>query len=63
MRENPFLQAYQTPHEATPFNLINLSDYEPALREGMRREDEEIKLITDNPEPPTFTNTILALEQ
>ena len=28
----------------------------------MRREDEEIKLITDNPEPPTFTNTILALE-
>lgn len=62
MRENPFLQAYQTPHEATPFNLINLSDYEPALREGMRREDEEIKLITDNPEPPTFTNTILALE-
>lgn len=62
MRENPFLQAYQTPHKATPFNLINLSDYEPALREGMRREDEEIKLITDNPEPPTFTNTILALE-
>ena len=39
MRENPFLQAYQTPHETTPFNLIKLSDYEPALREGMRTED------------------------
>ena len=62
MRENPFLQAYQTPHETTPFNLIKLSDYEPALREGMRTEDEEIKRITDNPESPTFANTVLALE-
>ena len=62
MRENPFLQAYQPPHETTPFNLIKLSDYEPALREGMRTEDEEIKRITDNPESPTFANTVLALE-
>ena len=62
MRENPFLQAYQTPHETTPFNLIKLSDYEPALREGMRTEDEEIKRITNNPESPTFANTVLALE-
>ena len=62
MREKPFLQAYQTPHETTPFNLIKLSDYEPALRESMRTEDEEIKRITDNPESPTFANTVLALE-
>lgn len=63
MTQNPFLHTYHTPHQTTPFNLIQLSDYEPAIREGMRIEDEEIKAITDNPEPPTFNNTVLALER
>lgn len=63
MTQNPFLHTYHTPHQTTPFNLIQLSDYEPAIREGMRIEDEEIKAITDNPEPPTFSNTVLALER
>ena len=63
MKQNPFLHTYHTPHQTPPFNLIQLSDYEPAIREGMRIEDEEIKAITDNPEPPTFSNTVLALER
>lgn len=63
MTQNPFLHTYHTPHQTTPFNLIQLSDYEPAIREGMRIEDEEIKAITDNPEPSTFSNTVLALER
>lgn len=63
MTQNPFLHTYHTPHQTTPFNLIQLSDYEPAIREGMRIEDEEIKAITDNPEPPTFSNTVLVLER
>lgn len=63
MTQNPFLHTYHTPHQTTPFNLIQLSDYEPAIREGMRIEDEEIKAITGNPEPPTFSNTVLALER
>lgn len=61
--ENPFLQPYHAPHGTVPFDQITLADYEPAIREGMRREDEEIKQIIDNPEEPTFTNTIQALEQ
>ncbi|MDM8324204.1 M3 family metallopeptidase [Bacteroides gallinaceum] len=61
-RENPFLHAYGTPHETVPFNRIELNDYEPAIREGMNEEDREIERITDNTEPPTFENTILALE-
>ena len=61
--ENPFLQPYHTPHGTVPFDKITLTDYEPAIREGMRREDEEIKQIIDNPEEPTFANTIQALEQ
>lgn len=60
--ENPFLQPYHTPHATVPFDQITLADYEPAIREGMRREDEEIDAIITNPEEPTFGNTVAALE-
>ena len=59
---NPFLQPYNTPHDTTPFDRIKISDYEPAIREGMKVEDEEIKAIIENTEEPDFGNTILALE-
>ena len=59
---NPFLQPYHTLHDTTPFQQIRIEDYEPAIREGMRLEEEEIRQITENPEKPTFQNTILALE-
>lgn len=61
--KNPFLSAYTTPHGTVPFDKITLPDYEPAIREGIRREDEEIETIINNPEEPTFDNTIVALEQ
>ena len=61
--QNPFLCPYGTPHDTTPFDKIKLEDYEPAIREGMRREDEEIGRITDNTDAPTFENTVIALEK
>lgn len=60
---NPFLQPFHTLHNVTPFNEIKTTDYEPAMREGMRLEDEEIKAIIENEEAPTFENTVLALEK
>lgn len=56
-----FSKTYDTPHQTVPFNLIELSDYEPAILEGIRKEDQEIDAIIHNPEPPTFENTIEAL--
>lgn len=56
---NPFLQPYDTPHEAVPFDKIQLSDYEEAMMEGIRREDEQIDKIVNNPDEPTFDNTII----
>ena len=50
---------YGTPHNCIPFDRITTSDFEPAILEGMRQEDEAIKLLTDNPDEPTFENTIL----
>lgn len=60
---NPFLQPYATPHETVPFHLIRLEHYEPAIREGMRQEDEEIAAIVTNTEAPAFANTILPLAE
>ncbi len=59
--KNPFLTPYQTLHDTVPFDRIRVEHFEPAMREGMRREEEEIAQITGNPEPPTFQNTIVAL--
>jgi peptidyl-dipeptidase Dcp len=59
--KNPFLTPYHTLHDTTPFDRIRTEHFEPALREGMKREEEEIALITGNPEAPTFQNTIVAL--
>ena len=59
---NPFITPPATPHGATPFNDIVLEHYEPAVLEGIRRHNEEVKAIMDNPERPTFDNTIAALD-
>ena len=63
MRTNPFFLPFDTPHGTTPFNLIEEHDFQPALEEGMRREDAEIDAIVNNPAPPTFENTLLPLER
>ena len=56
---NPFFEKYNTPHDTVPFDKIKLEHFEPAFIEGIRREDEEIEKIINNPEPPTFDNTII----
>lgn len=58
-RTNPFFEAYGTPHNTIPFDRIKFEDYEEAFMEGIRRDDEEIALIINNPEEPTFDNTLL----
>lgn len=56
---NPFYTAY----EYIPFDRIAETDYEPAMMKGIAEEDEEIAAIVSNEEPPTFENTIEALER
>ena len=61
-RKNPFFQPYDTPHGVAPFDQIRLEDYEEAMLEGIRREDEQIEKIINNPEKPTFDNTIVSVD-
>ena len=58
-----FSQPFDTPHDLVPFNRITNDMYEPAIDEGIARAQAEIDAIANNPEPPTFENTIVALER
>ncbi len=60
--KNPFYSEFKTPFGVPPFSEITLSHYMPAFKEGIRREKGEIASIADNPDAPTFANTIDALE-
>ncbi|MGC8595230.1 MAG: peptidyl-dipeptidase Dcp [Candidatus Kryptoniota bacterium] len=60
---NPFARPSSLPFHAPPFDRIHDSDYKPALEEGMREQLVEIDSIASNPAPPTFENTVVALER
>lgn len=60
---NPFSRASTLPFQAPPFDKIKNEDYEPALREGIKQQLNEIKTIADNAAALTFENTLVALEK
>ena len=62
VRQNPFFQSYGTPHDTAPFDRISIEDYEEAMLEGIRRDEEQIEKIINNPEKPTFDNTIISVD-
>src|SRR5690606_1130507 len=61
--DNALLAPSPLPFQAPPFDRIRDTDYQPAIEEGMRQHLAEIRAIADNPEPPTFANTIEAMER
>src|ERR1700739_1944856 len=60
---NPFYAESKLPFHAPPFDKIRDSDYQPAIEAGMAYQREEMKAIADNPAPPTFENTVVAMEK
>lgn len=56
MSKNIFIE---NEYDRVPFGEIDFEQYEPAIMEGMKHEDEDIERIVNNPEEPTFDNTIL----
>ncbi len=62
-RKNPFFEPYGTPHDTVPFDRIRLEDFEEAFMEGIRRDNEQIEKTINNPEKPTFDNTIINTEE
>jgi peptidyl-dipeptidase Dcp len=62
-RPCPFFEKSSLPFQAPPFDRIKDSNFQPAIEEGMKRELAEIQDIVNNPEAPTFANTIEAMEK
>ena len=62
MAGNPFFETYKTPHQTIPFNEIKTEHFFPAFEAAMKQHSEEVNTIINNPEKPTFENTIVALE-
>jgi peptidyl-dipeptidase Dcp len=60
---NPFFEPWQTPFETPPFDAMSPSDFRPAYDEALANHRREIAEIAANPQPPTFNNTIAALER
>lgn len=61
-RTNPFMAPYDTPYEIPPFDRISYDDYLPALKAGIAEQKKAVEAIVNNPEAPTFENTIVALD-
>ena len=59
---NPLLQAWTTPFGVPPFAEIKPEHFLPAIRAGVDAQRKEIDAIANNPEAPTFANTIEAME-
>ena len=59
---NPFFNDWDTAFGTPPFDKIEEAHYMPALLEGLEREKQEIQEIIDNPDTPTFANTVEAYE-
>ena len=60
---NPFYAPSTLPFQAPPFDKIKDSDYQPAIEAGMAQQLKEIEAIANNPAPPTFENTLVAMEK
>lgn len=62
--QNPFFKEFSSaPHGAAPFDKITFADYEPAIDRGIKLGLEAVDAIVNNPDAPTFENTIVALER
>ena len=60
---NPFFTDYDAPYQIPPFDEIKEEHYMPAFEKGMKEQLEEIDQIANNPEQPTFENTLVELER
>ena len=60
---NPFAKPSTLPLQTPDFSKIKDTDYLPALLAGMAQQKQEVLAIANNPAPPTFANTVVAMER
>ena len=60
---NPLVAEWNTPYQTPPFSKIEMKHYEPAVDYASEQNRAEIDAIINNPEAPTFENTIVAMAE
>lgn len=61
---NPLLQKWAGPYSGIPpFDKIEITHFKPAMEAAMAKQLVEVEKIAGNPQPPTFENTLAALEK
>lgn len=60
---NPLMHASTLPFQAPPFDEIHDEDFKPAIEAGMKQQLEEVEEIANNPDAPTFENTLIPMEK
>src|SRR5579871_1811862 len=60
---NPLLERWTGPFEAPPFERIEPAHFRPAFDAALKEARREVDAIAADPAPPTFANTIEALER
>jgi peptidyl-dipeptidase Dcp len=60
---NPFAKPSTLPLQAPDFSKIKDADYLPAILAGMAQQKHEVAAIANNPAPPSFGNTVVAMER
>ena len=60
---NPLFEEFTAPFGVAPFEQITIDHYREGMLKGMEEHKKEVEAIINNPEAPTFENTIKALDQ
>lgn len=60
--DNPLIAEWNTPFEVPPFDLIENNHFKPAILEGIKDHETEIKNIISSTEKPTFENVVVAID-
>ena len=60
---NPFYSEFSTPRATPPFDVIKTEHFKPAIIAGIEQQSKEIDAIANNPDPASFENTIVALDE
>lgn len=55
---NPLFSESTLPYRIPPFEHIKNEHFAPAIEKGMAEELAEVEAIANNPDPPTFENTL-----
>lgn len=61
--ENPLMAESTLPYYAPDFSKLKNEHFKPALEQGITEQREAVEKIANNPDEPTFENTIVALER